>query len=115
MANHIIGIALGDGEIFSNLYFTQALYDALKTKGDINAQIGDIRTEAATVVENLLNQEPVRKRQMIFGTQLENLLEEVAGIYQDETKLQTTLSALYQQTQIYAQTYGAIAGKKGKK
>ncbi len=42
MANHIIGIALCDGEIFSNLHFTQALYDALKQKGDINAPISDI-------------------------------------------------------------------------
>lgn len=114
MTNHIIGIALCDGEIFSNLHFTQALYDALKAKGDINAPIGDIRMEAATVAENLLNQEPVRKRQKLFGTQLEELLEDVAGTYQDEEKLQATLSALYQQTQTYAETYGAISGKKGK-
>ena len=114
MTNHIIGIALCNGEIFSNLQFTQALYDALKAKGDINAPIGDIRMEAATVAENLLNREPVRKSQMLFGSQLKELLEDVAGTYQDEEKLQATLSALYQQTQTYAETYGAIAGKKGK-
>lgn len=114
MTNHIIGIALCNGEIFSNLHFTQALYDALKAKGDINAPIGDIRMEAATVAENLLNREPVRKSQRLFGTQLEELLEDVAGTYQDEEKLQATLTALYQQTQTYAETYGAIAGKKGK-
>ncbi|HEY9601320.1 MAG TPA: type I-D CRISPR-associated protein Cas7/Csc2 [Allocoleopsis sp.] len=114
MTNHIIGIALCNGEIFSNLQFTQALYDALKAKGDINAPIGDIRMEAATVAENLLNREPVRKSQKLFGSQLEELLEDVAGTYQDEEKLQATLTALYQQTQTYAETYGAIAGKKGK-
>lgn len=114
MTNHIIGIALCNGEIFSNLHFTQALYDALKAKGDINAPIGDIRMEAATVAENLLNREPVRKSQTLFGSQLEELLEDVAGTYQDEEKLQATLTALYQQTQAYAETYGAIAGKKGK-
>jgi CRISPR-associated protein Csc2 len=114
MTNHIIGIALCDGEIFSNLHFTQALYDALIAKGNINAPIGDIRMEAATVAENLLNREPVRKRQKLFGSQLEELLEDVAGTYQDEEKLQAILSALYQQTQTYAETYGAIAGKKGK-
>lgn len=114
MANHIIGIALCDGEIFSNLHFTQALYDALKAKGDINAPISDIRVEAENVANTLLNHEPVRKRQVLVGSQLEGLLEEVAGIYQDETRLRATLTTLYQQTKSYAETYGAIAGKKSK-
>jgi len=116
MTNHIIGIALCDGEVFSNLHFTQAVYDALKAKGDINAPIAEIRSEAAIVAEQLLNKEPVRKRQTIFGEPLEELLAEVAGIYQDEATLQATLAALYQQTQTYAETYGAKTneGKKGK-
>ncbi|MBD2458956.1 type I-D CRISPR-associated protein Cas7/Csc2 [Nostoc sp. FACHB-87] len=112
MANHIIGIALCDGEIFSNLHFTQSLYDALKP--DINAPIADIINKATEVVTNLLNQEPIRKTQVITGTQLNSLLTEVAEIYQDETRLRDTLTSLYQQTKSYAETYGAIAGKKGK-
>jgi len=113
MANHVVGIVFTDGEIFSNLHFTQALYDALKP--DLNAPISDIQAKATTVAEQLLNKEPVRKKQVIVGSQLAGLLEEVAGIYQDETKLGNTLTALYQQTQSYAETYGAIAGKKSKK
>lgn len=112
MANHIVGIALCDGEIFSNLHFTQALYDALK--GDLSTPISDLRREAATVAEGLLEQEPVRKSELIFGDRLESLLTEVGDIYQDETHLRETLSTLYQQTQTYAETYGAAA-KKGKK
>lgn len=114
MANHIIGIALCDGEIFSNLQFTQALYDALKD--DINAPISDIRIRASEVATNLLNNEPVRKAREIVGAQLTDLLDEVASIYQDETRLSATLSTLYEQTKKYAETYGAIAnaGKKGK-
>ena len=115
MTNHIIGIALCDGELFSNLHFTQAVYDALKAKGDINAPIAEIRSEAAIVAEQLLNQEPVRKRQTIFGEPLNELLAEVTGIYQDEAKLQATLTALYQQTQTYAETFGAHAKETGKK
>ena len=114
MANHIIGIVFCDGEIFSNLHFTQALYDALKQKGDINAPISDIRVEAENVANTLLNHEPVRKSQVIIGSQLAELLDEVAGIYQDETRLQATLTNLYQQTKSYAETYGAIASKKKK-
>lgn len=112
MANHVVGITLCDGEIFSNLYFTQALYDALK--GDLSTPISDLRREAANVAENLLNQEPVRKIQTIFGEQLEELLAEVSGIYQDQTRLSNTLTTLYQQTQTYAETYGAAAKKKGR-
>jgi CRISPR-associated protein Csc2 len=98
MKNHLIGIALCDGEIFSNLHFTQALYDALK--GDINAPISDIRIRASEVANNLLNDEPVRKSQVIVGTQLEELLDEVGS--------------LYEQTKTYSETYGALK-KKGKK
>ncbi len=112
--NHLIGIVFCDGEIFSNLYFTQAIYDAMKD--DLNAPIDVICSQSQQVAETLLNNEPVRKRQQIFGDELNNLLAEVSAIYQDEAKLQETLSTLYQQTQSYAETYGAIAGKKkGKK
>lgn len=110
MANHLIGIVFCDGEIFSNLHFTQALYDALK--GDINAPIGDICTTARDVMQDLLNQEPVRTTQIILGDELENLLEEVAAIYQSEEQLQATLTTLYQQAQAYAETFGALTGKK---
>jgi CRISPR-associated protein Csc2 len=114
MANHIIGIVLCDGEIFSNLHFTQALYDALK--GDLHAPIGDIQVQAAAVAMSLLDHEPVRRSQLLIGAELTSLLQEVGAIYQDETRLQTTLTALYQQTQTYAETYGAITkDKKGKK
>ena len=112
MTNHIIGIVLCDGEIFSNLHFTQALYDAIKP--DINAPIADIINKATEVMTNLLNDDPVRKNQIITGSQLTQLLTEVSGIYQNETQLQETISTLYQQTKTYAETFGAVA-KKSKK
>ncbi|MGB7440382.1 MAG: type I-D CRISPR-associated protein Cas7/Csc2 [Coleofasciculaceae cyanobacterium] len=116
MKNHIIGITFCDGEIFSNLQFTQALYDVLKE--DINAPIADIQLQAREVVENLLSQEPVRKHQVIVGEELTELLKEVGEIYQDETQLRSILTELYQQTTSYAQAYGAKkpeTQKKGKK
>ena len=112
MKNHLIGIVMCDGEIFSNLHFTQALYDALK--GDINAPISDIRIRASEVVDNLLNDEPVRKSQVIVGEQLEELVDEVGSLYQDEARLLSTMSTLYEQTKTYSETYGALK-KKGKK
>lgn len=85
MTNHLIGIAFCDGEIFSNLHFTQAIYDQLKP--DINAPISDILTKATEVADNLIKKEPVRKTQVILRPQLDELLTEVSAIYQDETRL----------------------------
>lgn len=109
MSNHIIGIVLCDGEIFSNLHFTQALYDGLKP--DFHAPIADMIKKAIEVTNNLLNNEPVRKNQVIMGSQLTDLLTEVSAIYQDESQLKSTISTLYQQTKAYAETFGAVAKK----
>ena len=107
MTNHIVGIALCDGEIFSNLHFTQALYDSLD--GDTARPISNLSAEATKVAENLLNQEPVRKRQVILGQQLDELLAEVNSLYQDEERLRDTLTTLYEQTKTYSEMYGALA------
>lgn len=113
MTNHLLGIVFCDGEIFSNLHFTQAIYDQLKP--DINAPISDILTKATEVADNLIKKEPVRKSQVILRPQLDELLTEVSAIYQDETRLRETLTTLYQQTKSYAETYGALTTKeKGK-
>ncbi len=111
MINHFVGLAFCDAEVFSNLYFTQAIYDALKQKGSINVPIGEIRKEAAVVAGNLLDREPLRISRMMFDSELAALLEEVTDIYQSEAKLRSILSLLCQQTQTYARTYGALVGK----
>jgi len=114
MKNYLVGIAFCDGEIFSNLYFTQALYDELK--GDINAPIDDMTIKASEVANRLLSEEPVRKTKVIFGEELSQILAEAGAIYQDETQLTATINALYEQTKTYSETYGSQSGKgKGKK
>jgi CRISPR-associated protein Csc2 len=112
MKNHLIGVAFCDGEIFSNLHFTQAIYDALE--GDLNKPIDEIITQAQQVAQDLLEDEPVRKIQTIFEEDLNSLVKEVSEIYQDETLLTNTLSTLYEQTQTYSETFGALSGKKRK-
>lgn len=114
MNNYIVGIVFCDGEIFSNLYFTQALYDALRTTGEAHIPIGELQQEAAEVARYCFNQEPVRSNRSIFGSELEQLLEDVTGIYQNEAKLRTIMNALYRQTQTYSQSYGALFPKKRK-
>lgn len=112
MKNHLVGIAFCDGEVFSNLHFTQALYDALK--GDINAPIGDILSQANTVSKELLNSEPVRKKKIVFDAELEEFVGEVNALYQNEDNLTEVITALSEQTKSYASTFGALK-KKGKK
>lgn len=112
MKNYLVGVVLCDGEIFSNLHFTQVLYDGLKD--NINAPISEMQLQAREVMSNLLNDEPVRKSQVIVGAELEELLNEVGSLYQDEAQLLSMMTTLYQQTQTYAETYGALK-KKGRK
>ncbi|MBD2247608.1 type I-D CRISPR-associated protein Cas7/Csc2 [Nostoc sp. FACHB-888] len=110
--NYIAGIVFCDGEIFSNLYYTQALYDALK--GDVDTPISDVLQQVQEVANNLLNDEPVRKTKLIFGSELEELLNEVGTLYQNEAHLVETMNALYGQTKAYAESFGALK-KKGKR
>ena len=112
--NHLLGIVFCDGEIFSNLEFTQALYDVLKTKDMLHSNISEIKTEAEQVINNLLKQELVCKTKTIFGSELEQLITEVSDIYQDREILQNTLNTLSEQTKAYSTEYGANVGSKKK-
>ena len=107
MKNHLLRIVFCDGEIFSNLQFTQALYDVLKTKNLLDSNIADIKTEAEQIINSLLEQELVSKSKTILGSELETLISEVSDIYQNKETLQATLNTLSEQTKIYSTTYGA--------
>ena len=112
MKNHLVGIVFADGEIFSNLHLTQALYDQMG--GELNKPISELCETAATVAQDLLNKEPVRKSELIFGADLEALLQEVNDIYQNDGELTKVLGSLYKQTQDYAAEFGSLSGGKKK-
>jgi CRISPR-associated protein Csc2 len=114
MSNHLVGISFGDGEIFSNLHFTQALYDELGDQSQVKTPIDQVCQKSQTVVQDLLRKEPINQTQLILGEQLQELLAEVTSIYQNPDQIQEVLTRLYDQTQTYAATYGANA-KKSKK
>lgn len=112
--NHLIGIAFTDGEIFSNLHFTQAMHDA--GKSDMAQPIDALCQQASDLINPLLSEEPVRKHRVLLGEELTELLAEISTIYQDEEQLAERFRALYEQTTTYANTYGAMAKKtKAKK
>ncbi len=116
MQNHVIAIILADGEIFSNLLFTQTLYDSLKAEGKINppdpvdpsAVIG----AAQSIIPALLKEDGVVIDQLITGQALEALLAEVSAISAQEKSLKDLLKRAFNDSQAYHQAWIAKASKK---
>ena len=99
MGNHVLVIALSDVELFSNLEFSQAFYDAFKT--------ANVRMEAGLSLQDFLAHE-----QQVIGSLIANLngrctlirenelktmLEQVRTLNQDENRLTTFLRGLNHQ------------------
>lgn len=103
MRNHVIGIALSDGEIFSNLHFTQSLYDALVAQGAISERQPvnphDTLAAAVALLPDLLANDGVRDTQVLMGDHLARYLDELRGM--DEDALQTMLQQARDDAQAY--------------
>jgi CRISPR-associated protein Csc2 len=72
--NHLVAIVLSDGEIFSNLSFTQALYDKLRPEGTDPIKIKEAISVADQVIPRLLSDDMVRDSQVLMGSNLESFL-----------------------------------------
>lgn len=105
MRNQIITIALTDGEIFSNLKFTQRLFDALQSQQAINPPdpVDPDRTAdtAAELVPDLLAEDGVRVDQLLQGDELENLLQSMHQLTADETGLTQLLQDAFADSRAY--------------
>ncbi len=108
MRNHIIGIVLADGEIFSNLKFAQRLHDALKAKNalqppdpvDLNTAVA----EASALLPNLLQEDGVTHT-LLAGEALAAFLQEVMASTTDETSLKKLLADSFADSQAYHTTW----------
>lgn len=104
MRNEIVAIALADGEIFSNLKFTQRLYDALLDRQAINPpdpiNLAEAKAAAATIIPDLLKEDGVTVN-LIAGEPLDDLIKELNTLSGDETTLKQFLSNSYAQSQAY--------------
>jgi len=111
--NHIIGVVFADGEIFSNLQFTQAIYDALdpeeRRKTPLLSSV--VKEAASRVVPELLREDSVVAH-LYADTKLAALLGEIQQITSDETRLKEMLTQAYTETNQYAHTYGVDATPK---
>ena len=117
VTNRVLGVVFADGEIFSNLHLTQAVYDTLPQEQRAKMPLPQeaVIEAVETVVPALLREDGVVYRH-IDGERLQTLLQEVIQITSDEQKLLTLLTQANAEANRYAQTYGVGAKEtKGKK
>lgn len=105
--NHIIGLVFADGEIFSNLKFTQKMYDLLKQDKDKLAtplNPDEVIQAAVTAIPELLKDDGVVST-LYAGENLHKILVEINAIMTDETRLKAVLQQASQETKQYYNSY----------
>ena len=115
--NHITGIVFSDGEIFSNLQLTQAIFDALTQEDKAKTPLPQAAVLAAmeAVVPTLLSEDGV-VAQPFSGERLQRLLQETMQLTSDEGRLRALLTQANAETLRYAQAFGVDSiGTKAKK
>jgi CRISPR-associated protein Csc2 len=118
MENRLLAIVLCDGEIFSNLKFTQRLYDALETAGEIHLP-DPINPNAAAASANalipaLLAEDGVAVHQLLSGEALARALQELMAETATEAGAKALLDAAFASSKQYHDTWLGKAPKSKK-
>lgn len=102
--NHLVAIVFTNGEIFSNLRFTQAIYDILKENNQCSEPLNrdHVLTASLRAYQMLMKVEPVVNQKEWIGSDLDAMLAEVTGLYQDDKKICELLTTLNKLTVEYA-------------
>jgi CRISPR-associated protein Csc2 len=102
--NQLIGVVFADGEIVSNLRWTQAIYDQMKTDQTLKApdplDENDVIQAAKTTIEELMSEEFVVHTDFI-GDTFTPLLNEIKALTGDETGIRQILQQADQDAKIY--------------
>lgn len=98
MRNHVLAVAFSDVELFANLEFSQALYNAFADDADIDLTQGylslqDFLKHAAAVIEEL-TADLAGRLELVTGEDLERLISEVRELNRDEKRLAEFLKGL---------------------
>ncbi len=117
MQNRVVAIALTDGEIFSNLLFTQRLYDALAAGGGLNppdpADPEAAFAAAQSLVPGMIHEDGVAADQLLIGADLDALLAEMAALAADDARMRGLLEAAFADSRAYHAAWIAkTAGKR---
>lgn len=107
VANHILAIALTDGEIFSNLKFCQKLYDemadAIQPPAPVNVNLA--REKAAALILSLLQEDGVTVDQLLTGESLVNWLAEFSNRLSSADSMRELLQTAFADSHSYYETY----------
>lgn len=116
--NELIGVIFADGEIVSNLRWTQKIYDLMMEKGKIQMpdplNEDDVLAAGKDAIAQLMAEECIPHTDMI-GDALNPLLAEVKGITSDETQLKSMLTQANAESTAYAQKHIFKSAEKSKK
>lgn len=116
--NMVVGVVFADGEIFSNLELTQAVYDQLPVEQRVKTplQREAVREAIEAVVPALLSEDGVVAT-LFAGERLAMLLQETRQITSDEAHLREVLTKANAEAQRYAETFGvdSVKAKAAKK
>lgn len=116
LSNQLVAIVLTDGEIFSNLLFTQHLYDRLTQAGKIQppepVNPHEAYLAAQALVPELLKEDLVNVNQQITGDELARLISSVQETYTDDAGIRRLLQNAFADSQAYHQTWIAKASKR---
>jgi CRISPR-associated protein Csc2 len=114
--NRIVAVALTDGEIFSNLLFTQQLYDGLLDASAVNppdpVDPDTAFAQAQKLTPNLLHDDGVVVDQLLIGEELETLLAEMHILSTDDASVKTLLDNAFADSRAYHEAWIAKSGKR---
>ena len=115
ISNHIVGAVFADGEIFSNLKFTQVIHDTLgDDKNETPLNPNKVFQTAESAITELLKDDGVNYH-LLDGENLQRLLGIVKSVTTDEEKLYQLLQEANAETQGYSERVIQKASNKKKK
>jgi CRISPR-associated protein Csc2 len=116
LQNRIVAVALTDGEVFSNLLFTQRLYDALAARGAINppdpVDPDTAFTTAQNLVPEMIREDGVAVSQLLTRADVDALLAEMAALSADDARLKGLLEDAFADSRAYHAAWVAKATKR---
>jgi CRISPR-associated protein Csc2 len=117
MENRLVALALTDGDIFSNLKFTQHLYDALQQERALNPPNpiapGAAVAAAEKLVPALLAEDGVRLDQLLMGDDLAEVIQTLNTATSQDHGMEELLRSAFTDSESYHNSW--LAGsKKGK-
>jgi CRISPR-associated protein Csc2 len=116
--NELVGVIFADGEIVSNLRWTQKIYDLMMERNEIQSpdplNEDNVLVAAQDAIRAMMEQEYIPYT-AILAHDFESLLFEVKQVTGDEAKLKELLTQANVESSAYAQKYISKSADKGKK